>query len=142
LAVLASDAGHLLWTGSVPGRQATAVAAALTGPSAWSGWGVRTLAEGEARYAPLSYHTGSVWPHDTALFGVGLARYGRHADARRVARAVLDLAATSPSGRAPELIAGDARDDGPPVAYPDACKLQAWSAASVLAMARLLAGPG
>jgi len=142
LAVLASDAGHLLWTGSVPGRQATAVAAALTGPSAWSGWGVRTLAEGEARYASLSYHTGSVWPHDTALFGVGLARYGRHADARRVARAVLDLAAASPSGRAPELIAGDARDDGPPVAYPDACKLQAWSAASVLAMARLLANPG
>jgi hypothetical protein len=139
LAVLSSDPGHLLWSGSLAPGQARAVAAALTAPPLWSGWGVRTLAEGERRYAAVSYHTGSVWPHDTALFALGLARYGLRDEARRVARAVLDLAAARPDRRAPELIAGDARDDGPPVAYPDACRLQAWDAAAVLAMAELLA---
>jgi glycogen debranching enzyme len=139
LAVLSSDPGHLLWTGSVADEEAEAVAEALRSPALWSGWGVRTLGEGERRYAAVSYHSGSVWPHDTAMFALGLARYGRIDAAREVARAVLDLAEARPDRRAPELIAGDRRDDGPPAAYPDACRLQAWDAAAVLAMARLLA---
>lgn len=140
LAVLSSDPGHLLWTGSLEPDAARAVADALLSPAAWSGWGVRTLARGERRYAGVSYHTGSVWPHDTALFAAGLARYGLDAEARRVARAVLELAAARPDLRAPELVAGDERDDGPPVAYPDACRLQAWDAAAILAMAELVSG--
>lgn len=140
LAVLSSDPGHLLWTGSLEPDAARAVADALLSPACWSGWGVRTLARGERRYAGVSYHTGSVWPHDTALFAAGLARYGLEPEARRVAKAVLELAAARPDLRAPELVAGDERDDGPPVAYPDACRLQAWDAAAVLAMAELLAG--
>lgn len=139
LAVLSSDPGHLLWTGSLDDGHATAVAAALRSPALWSGWGVRTLGASERRYSAVSYHTGSVWPHDTALFALGLARYGFHDSAREVARAVLDLADARPDRRAPELIAGDARDEGPPAGYPDACRLQAWDAAAVLAMARLLA---
>jgi glycogen debranching enzyme len=139
LAVLSSGPGHLLWTGSVDDGRARAVAAALLSPALWSGWGVRTLGANERRYAAVSYHVGSVWPHDTALFALGLARYGRFGAARDVARAVLDLAGARPDRRAPELIAGDRRDDGPPAAYPDACRLQAWDAAAVSAMARLLA---
>ena len=139
LEVVSSDPGHLLWTGSVDDHAARAVAASLLAPEAWSGWGVRTLARSEVRYAAVSYHCGSVWPHDTALFALGLERYGLHEDASRVARAVLDLAAARSDRRAPELIAGDDRDDGPPAAYPDACRLQAWSAAAVLAMHGLLA---
>ncbi len=149
LEVVSSDPGHLLWTGSVDDRAARAVATSLSAPEAWSGWGVRTLARTEVRYAAVSYHCGSVWPHDAALFALGLERYGLHDDASRVARAVLDLAAARADRRAPELIAGDDRDDGPPASYPDACRLQAWSAAAVLAMHGLLArraeverGPG
>ena len=139
LAVLSSDPGHLLWTGSLGDAHARAVAAALRSPPLWSGWGVRTLGANERRFSAVSYHNGSVWPHDTALFALGLARYGLHEPAREVARAVLDLAGARPDRRAPELIAGDARDDGPPAGYPDACRLQAWDASAVMAMARLLA---
>lgn len=139
LEVVSSDPGHLLWTGSVDALTARSVADSLLAREAWSGWGVRTLASNERRYAAVSYHCGSVWPHDTALFGLGLERYGLHDEAACVARAVLDLAAARSDRRAPELIAGDARDEGPPAAYPDACRLQAWSAAAVLAMHGLLA---
>jgi glycogen debranching enzyme len=139
LEVVSSDPGHLLWTGSIDDAAARAVAASLLAPEAWSGWGVRTLAANEVRYAAVSYHCGSVWPHDTALFALGLERFGLHDEARRVARAVLDLAAARSDRRAPELIAGDARDDGPPAGYPDACRLQAWSAAAVLATHGVLA---
>lgn len=138
LEVVASDAGHLLFTGSVTLAEARSVARSLLAPDAWSGWGVRTLAQGERRYAAVSYHCGSVWPHDTALFALGLERYGLRDEARAVARAVLDLAGARPDRRAPELIAGDDRDDGPPADYPDACRLQAWSAAAVVAMHALL----
>jgi glycogen debranching enzyme len=138
LEVVSSDPGHLLWTGSIDAASARAVAASLLAPEAWSGWGVRTLAKHEVRYAAVSYHCGSVWPHDTALFALGLERYGLHQEASQVARAVLDLAAARADRRAPELIAGDERDDGPPAGYPDACRLQAWSAAAVLAMHGLL----
>src|SRR5690606_42153231 len=76
LAVLNSDAGQLLWTGIVPEERAPALVATLLGERSWSGWGLRTLGEGEVRYNPVSYHNGSVWPHDTALFAAGLQRYG------------------------------------------------------------------
>lgn len=138
LDVVSSDPGHLLWTGSLSPDQATAVASTLLDPTVFSGWGLRTLAANERRYASVSYHCGSVWPHDTALFALGLERYGMRDAARRVGRALLDLSAARSDRRAPELIAGDVRDDGPPVDYPDACRLQAWSAAATIAMHALL----
>ncbi|MEJ2667382.1 MAG: amylo-alpha-1,6-glucosidase, partial [Deinococcales bacterium] len=94
------------------------------------------------RFNPVSYHNGSVWPHDTALIAAGLERCGFLDEARRVARDVLALAEAQPDGRLPELVAGFARDDGPPVPYPSACRPQAWDAAAVVFLAGLLARAG
>jgi glycogen debranching enzyme len=136
LRVRTSDAGHLLWTGIVPEAFAARVVADLTGPSLWSGWGVRTLGIDAARYNPVSYHNGSVWPHDTAICAAGFARYGFHAEARRVRDALFDLAAGEPDRRLPELVAGYERDELPPVPYPVACRPQAWDAAALVHVLR------
>jgi glycogen debranching enzyme len=132
LRVRNSDAGHLLWSGIVPDDHAERLVRSLLGPETWSGWGLRTLGTGERRYNPVSYHNGSVWPHDTALFAAGLARYGFHAEARRVRDVVYALAAAQPDLRLPELVAGYPRDDRPPVPYPVACRPQAWDAAALV----------
>jgi len=138
LAVKSSDAGQLLWTGIVDDAVAPRLVATLFDADSYSGWGFRTLGAGERRYDPVSYHNGSVWPHDTALIAAGLERYGYLDEARRVARDVLELAETQPDGRLPELVAGYPRDDGPPVPYPVACRPQAWDAAAAVFLARLL----
>ena len=96
----------------------------------FSGWGVRTLAASMASYNPMSYHCGSVWPHDTAIAVAGLMRYGFVEDAQRIALALLDAAAAD-DGRLSELFTGLERDDvRSPVSYPSACSPQAWSAAA------------
>ncbi len=137
LRVAASDSGHLLWSGIVPSDQAPRLVARLMEPDLWTGWGVRTLGDGARRFNPVSYHNGSVWPHDTALMAGGLARYGFREEARTVALALFDLAATQPLHRMPELISGFARQPRlDPVAYVHACKPQAWSAAGLLYAAR------
>jgi len=138
LAVRSSNAGQLLWTGIVPEETAPRLVATLFDDASYSGWGFRTLASGEVRYNPISYHNGSVWPHDSALIATGLERYGFTAEARRVAAALLDLANGQPDHRLPELVSGYARDDGPPVPCPVACRPQAWDAAAVVRLARLL----
>jgi glycogen debranching enzyme len=137
LAVLNSDAGQLLWTGIVADERAPRLVATLLSQRSWSGWGVRTLGEGEARYNPVSYHNGSVWPHDTALFAAGLADYGFKTESATVRTAILDLAGCQPDLRLPELVAGYARDGRPPVPYPVACRPQAWDAAALIYLASL-----
>lgn len=137
LAVLNSDAGQLLWTGIVRQDRAAALIATLLDSRSWSGWGLRTLGEGEARYNPVSYHNGSVWPHDTALFAAGLARYGYVEESAAVRQALFDLASCQPDLRLPELVAGYARDGRPPVPYPVACRPQAWDAAALVYLASL-----
>ncbi|NLG08301.1 MAG: amylo-alpha-1,6-glucosidase [Deinococcales bacterium] len=132
LEVLASDAGQLLWTGIVPEEAAPALAATLMSPALFSGWGIRTLGTDEIRYNPLSYHNGSVWPHDTALIAAGLHRYGFEAEAETVRAALFDLAASQEDLRPPELVAGYPRTSAPPVPYPVACRPQAWSAAGLV----------
>lgn len=132
LAVQNSDAGQLLWTGIVPEPQVRRLVDTLFSPALWSGWGLRTLGTDEARYNPLSYHNGSVWPHDTALFAGGLARYGFAREAAAVREALYDVAAAQPDLRLPELIGGYPRDDRPPVPYPVACRPQAWDAAALV----------
>jgi glycogen debranching enzyme len=126
---VASNAGHCLWTGIVAAEHADAVAKRLLAPDMFSGWGLRTLSSAERRYDPVSYHNGSVWPHDTAIAALGLARYGFHTESRRLAQALLDAAAQFPFGRLPELFGGQERVAGqPPVEYPEACSPQAWAA--------------
>ncbi|MEG3629727.1 amylo-alpha-1,6-glucosidase [Streptomyces poriticola] len=137
---LASDAGHLLWSGLLDKEYGEAVGRRLLEPDFFSGWGVRTLAAGQPAYHPLSYHRGSVWPHDNALIVLGLARYGLHDEARTVAHALVD-AATATGHRLPEALAGYGRDThAEPVPYPHACERESRSAAAPLALLTAVGG--
>ncbi|KUF20205.1 amylo-alpha-1,6-glucosidase [Streptomyces silvensis] len=131
---LASDAGHLLWSGLLDKEYGEAVGRRLLEEDFFSGWGVRTLAAGQGAYHPLSCHRGSVWPHDNALIALGLARYGLHDEVRVVARALVDAAGTS-AGRLPEVLAGYARTaHAAPVPYPHACTRESRTSATPLAL--------
>jgi glycogen debranching enzyme len=133
---LASNMGHCLWTGIVDEDKARAVADALLTPAMCSGWGIRTLAATEVAYNPVSYHCGSVWPHDNAIATAGLVRYGFVDHAQRVMRGLLDAAAHH-DGRLPELFSGLGRDElSVPAAYPTSCSPQAWAAATPLLFIR------
>ncbi|WP_409351224.1 amylo-alpha-1,6-glucosidase, partial [Streptomyces scabiei] len=137
---LASDAGHLLWSGLLDKEYGKQVGRRLLEPDFFSGWGVRTLAAGQPAYHPLSYHRGSVWPHDNALITLGLARYGLHDEARAVASGMVD-AATAAGHRLPEVLAGYGRDTHPePVPYPHACVRESRSAAAPLALLTAVGG--
>lgn len=137
---VASNAGHLLWTGILSPDQEEAVARKLLSPDLFSGWGVRTLASSNRGFKPVSYHVGSVWPHDTALAAAGLARAGFPDEAATLARGLLE-AAPHFAYRLPELFAGFAREPfGFPVGYPTTSSPQAWAAASVLLLLRALLG--
>ena len=129
-----SNPGHLLFVGLPSPERARRVIRRLLSPAFDTGWGLRTLAAGQARYNPMSYHNGSVWPHDTALCLAGMARYGERA---AVARTMGDLFEASKAfgGRMPELLCGFAREpDAPPIAYPSACMPQAWAAGAPFMM--------
>jgi glycogen debranching enzyme len=142
LRVLSSDPGHLLWTGIVPDAIAPILVKTLLGDALWSGWGLRTLGATEIAYNPVSYHNGSVWPHDTGIFAMGLARYGFTTELRMVAQAMADLPAAWPGRHMPELISGFARAEHvEPVPYTHANAPQAWAAATVIRMAAYLAEP-
>jgi glycogen debranching enzyme len=132
LKVQNSDAGHLLWTGIVPESVAPTLVKTLMSEALWTGWGIRTLGKNEVRYNPVSYHNGSVWPHDTALAASGMMRYGFTEEAKKIREATFDLAASQKDYRLPELIGGYQRSDSPPVPYPVACRPQAWDAAALV----------
>ncbi|MBK1661310.1 amylo-alpha-1,6-glucosidase [Paracraurococcus ruber] len=133
--VRSSNAGHVLLGGLASPDRAAAVARHLLDGSFHSGWGIRTLATTEARYNPMSYHNGSVWPHDTALIGLGLARYGHRAAAARLLEGLTHAAARLDLRRLPELFCGFPRRGGQgPTAYPVACAPQAWAAAAPIGL--------
>ncbi len=135
---LTSNIGHCLWTGIVDDDKAHLVAKRLVSPEMFSGWGIRTLATSMGGYNPVSYHCGSVWPHDTAIVAAGLARYGFTDAALQIVRALLDAAQTS-GGRLPELFSGlDRSEFSVPVPYPTSCSPQAWAAASPLLCLRIM----
>ncbi len=137
---LSSNIGHLLWSGIVDKGKAKAVARHLMGPTLFSGWGVRTLAEGEGRSNPIGYHTGAVWPFDNSFIAWGLRRYGFKAEAARIADGILD-AAEFFDGRLPEAFAGYERSyTRYPVEYPTACSPQAWSTGTPLLLLRTMLG--
>ena len=129
--VRSSNAGHALFTGIADEGRAARVASVLMSPEGFSGWGIRTIAQGEPRYNPMSYHNGSVWPHDTALVAMGFARYGLTTEAERVFEAMFEAASYQELRRLPELFCGFIRRlHRGPTAYPVACAPQAWAAAA------------
>jgi glycogen debranching enzyme len=130
--VRTSNAGQCLFTGIASLQRARRVARTLLGPESFSGWGVRTVSAGEARYNPMAYHNGSVWPHDNALIAWGLARYGLGEMALAIWTGLFEAGLTFDLHRMPELFCGFPQDAGEgPIPYPVACAPQAWSAASV-----------
>jgi glycogen debranching enzyme len=137
---LASNMGHCLWTGILDDDKAAIVAARLGAAEMFSGWGVRTLGTTMTGYNPLSYHNGSVWPHDNALCAAGLVRYGMVEQAHRVMGGIVGSAAYF-GNRLPELFAGFTADEVPfPVRYPTSCSPQAWAAATPLLFLRTMLG--
>ncbi|TMD77284.1 MAG: amylo-alpha-1,6-glucosidase [Chloroflexi bacterium] len=137
---LTSNIGHLLWSGIVEEDKAEAVVRHLMGPHLYSGWGVRTMAEGEGGYNPIGYHLGTIWPHDNAFIAMGLRRYGYREEAARVAMGMLE-AATYFKGRLPEAFAGYPRQLTEfPVEYPTACSPQAWASGAPLLLLRAILG--
>jgi glycogen debranching enzyme len=137
---LTSNAGHLLWTGILDDDDARTVTSRLMEPDFFTGWGIRTLAAGQHYYHPLSYHNGSVWPHDTMLAAEGMAFYGHVAEARAVAAGMREAAAHF-GNTLPELFGGFSRTDFPvPVKYHHAGSPQAWAAAAGMSADRLASG--
>ncbi len=137
---LASNIGHLLWSGIVDKNKARAIARHLMSPSMYSGWGVRTLAEGQGRSNPIGYHVGTIWPFDNSFIAWGLRNYGFKEEAARVAAGILD-AAQFFDGRLPEAFGGYARDVTKyPVQYPTSCSPQAWSTGAPLLFLRTTLG--
>ena len=139
--VVSSNVGHALLCGIASPERAARTAARLMEPSMFSGWGVRTLSVGTACYNPMSYHNGSVWPHDSAIVALGLARYGHMAEAARVAEALFEAADHLELRRLPELFCGFARLPGTaPTLYPVACAPQAWASAAMFGLVQACCG--
>jgi glycogen debranching enzyme len=137
---LASNMGHLLWSGIVPADRVAEIATKLVSGPLWSGWGVRTLSADEPAFDPLEYHNGTVWPHDNSLIALGLAQAGRRAEAERVVRALLDCAPFF-EYRLPELFAGsERRRDEAPAVVPTSAQPQAWAAGTPLLLLRAQLG--
>ncbi|WP_178087615.1 amylo-alpha-1,6-glucosidase [Methylacidimicrobium cyclopophantes] len=133
--VAASNAGHALFSGIASPHRARRVAELLLGPRFFSGWGIRTLAEGSPRYNPMSYHNGSVWPHDNSLIALGLARYGLSAELRKLAEGLFCALDYLEDHRLPELFCGfPRRPASAPVRYPIACRPQGWASGSLFAL--------
>lgn len=129
--IRSSNAGHVLLSGMVRADRARQIADGLMQPRFFSGWGIRTVATHEARYNPLSYHNGSVWPHDNALIAMGLAHYGLKPAVGRIFTALFEAASYMDLRRLPELFCGFRRGHGRgPTLYPVACSPQAWASAS------------
>ena len=138
---IASNPGHLLWSGIVPLDRADRVVKRLFQPDLWCGWGIRTLSSQNPAYNPISYQLGSVWPHDNAAIAMGLKRYGYHQEANQIAEGIFAAASYFEAGRMPELFGGIERQPGRfPVPYPDANVPQAWSAGSIFLLIRAMLG--
>jgi glycogen debranching enzyme len=141
VASVTSNPGHCLYCGIVEPDKAAAVAERLMADDMFCGWGVRTLSSSCTAYNPMSYHNGSVWPHDNAIIAAGLKRYGHDAAVRRIADALFDVATSARDFRLPELYCGFDRSERPAVvAYPVACIPQAWAAAAPFLLLQAMLG--
>jgi glycogen debranching enzyme len=136
-----SNPGHLLWAGALSPERATSVSDRLLERDMFSGWGIRTMSNRMGAYNPISYHNGTIWPHDNSLISAGMARYGYKAKAWRVIDALLDASASDPDHRLPELYAGfDRRATPTLVGYPVACAPQAWATGAVVMSVQVMLG--
>ncbi len=134
-AVRTSNAGQVLFTGIADPTRAAKVASGLLRPEFFSGWGIRTVARGESRYNPMSYHNGSIWPHDNALIGLGFARYGFKQQLETLFTGLFQAGTYMEYRRLPELFCGFPRHAGHgPTLYPVACSPQAWASATPFAL--------
>jgi glycogen debranching enzyme len=139
--VRASNAGHCLFAGIASAERAHRVVEALLGDRGFSGWGIRTLDAAEARYNPISYHNGSVWPHDNAIIAMGMARYGHKQACARVLSALYEASLHFDLRRMPELFCGfRPRPLEGPTHYPVACAPQAWAAGAVFLLIQACLG--
>ncbi|MBO0752618.1 MAG: amylo-alpha-1,6-glucosidase, partial [Bradyrhizobiaceae bacterium] len=140
-AVRTSNAGQVLFTGIARPDHATIVARRLLEPDLFSGWGIRTVSRGEARYNPMSYHNGSVWPHDNAMIAIGLARLGAKDAVNAIFHGLFDAATYMDLHRLPELFCGFQRPrNRGPTRYPVACAPQAWASAAPFCLLRAALG--
>ncbi len=138
---ITSNPGHLLFVGGLPRERAARLVDVLLCDGLFSGWGVRTLARGQAVYNPLSYHNGSVWPHDNALIALGAARYDRSDAALRIFEGLYDASQHFRHGRLPELFCGLARGEGDfLVHYPVSCSPQAWASGALFLLLQACLG--
>jgi glycogen debranching enzyme len=139
--VVSSNAGQCLWTGIVPEEYAQKVIARLMQKDMYSGWGIRTLSSGATRYNPMSYHNGSVWPHDNALVGTGFARFGAKGETGVLLHSLYQAGLFFEGMRLPELYCGFPQRPGfGPTRYPVACSPQAWAAGAPLMLVNALLG--
>lgn len=139
--IVSSNAGHCLFGGIAELDKAQRVLARLMRDDMFCGWGIRTLSSGACRYNPMSYHNGSVWPHDNAVIAAGFSRYGGGAQAGQLLTALFDTSLATPDRRLPELFCGfPRRFEHQPVPYPVACKPQAWAAGSVFLLLQAVLG--
>ena len=139
--VRTSNAGHCLYTGISRQDRALVVAETLLRPDSFNGWGIRTVAAGQARYNPLSYHNGSIWPHDSSLIASGLAKYECKHQAGQILLSLLDASRWADLARLPELFCGLDRQRGEgPTLYPVACSPQAWAAGAVFLLLQACLG--
>jgi glycogen debranching enzyme len=140
--VLSSNPGHCLWSGIAAPEHAQRIVDGLMSPAFFTGWGIRTIAHGEPRYNPMSYHNGSVWPHDNAIAALGMARYARTDDVVNLTTAIFDASVHFDLHRLPELFCGFPRRESSagPTLYPVACSPQAWAAAAPFAMLQACLG--
>jgi glycogen debranching enzyme len=139
--VRSSNAGHILWTGIAPPDRARRIASAMVSAAFFSRWGIRTLAQGEPRYNPMSYHNGSVWPHDNSFIVLGFAQYGFQDEVDKVFEATLAAASYMELRRLPELYCGFRRRRGAgPTLYPVACSPQAWASGALFLMIQAALG--
>lgn len=139
--IRSSNAGQALYTGIVAPERARRIAHALLSVDGFTGWGIRTIAAGEARYNPMSYHNGSVWPHDNALIAFGLARYGLKNGTIRILTGLFEASSALELNRLPELFCGFDRLPGlGPTLYPVACSPQAWASGAVFMLLQACLG--
>jgi glycogen debranching enzyme len=139
--VRTSNPGHALGTGIVSPERGGVVAATLLGTDFHSGWGIRTVAKGEARYNPMSYHNGSIWPHDNAMLAHGLTRYGAKSGVIAIFESLMRATSYLDHRRIPELYCGFARRPGRgPTLYPAACSPQAWAASAPFSLIQSMLG--
>ena len=143
VAAISSNPGHALWGGIVDRSRSAAVVRRLMAPELFSGWGVRTLSSASVNYNPMSYHNGSVWPHDNSIIAAGMRRYGHHAEAELVARSVIEAGMRFADHRLPELFCGFGRDrrfNSQPGEYLVSCNPQAWGSGAIFQFLTVILG--